>query len=68
MTNPSERELKNQIDELGGNDLEPLTLAEVIGYEIETVDDKRGIVRVVETGELRKRGTASGDFDLPSES
>jgi hypothetical protein len=64
MTHPSERELKKELDELGGGDLEPLTLAEVISYETETIDEKRGIVRVVETGELRKQGSVPDNLDL----
>ena len=36
-------------------DLPTLTLADVIAYDVETVDEERGIVRV--DGELRRRGT-----------
>jgi hypothetical protein len=37
-------------------DLPTLTLAEALSYETETVDEERGICRVVDTGDLRRFG------------
>lgn len=59
MTRRSERELKNDIDNLrtSRSDIPTLTLCEVLSYETEPVDGADGIVRIVETGELRSRGS-----------
>ena len=43
-------------------DLPTLTLADVIAYDVETVDEERGIVRVVETGNLRRFGDVDDDL------
>jgi len=43
-------------------DLPTLTLAEALSYETETVDEERGIVRVVETGDLRRFGDVDDDL------
>ena len=56
------RRLEDLTEEEYG-DLPNLTLVEVLSYETETVDEERGIVRVVETGELRRRGTG-GDGSI----
>jgi len=47
------RRLEDVTEEEYG-DLPTLTLAEFLTYDIETVDEERSIVRVVETGDLRK--------------
>lgn len=47
------RRLEDVTEEEYG-DLPTLTLAELLTYDIETVDEERSIVRVVETGDLRK--------------
>ena len=54
---PSRRELEQRIADLDEADPPEsrLTLAEVIAFEIETVDEEAGIVRVVETGDLRRQ-------------
>jgi hypothetical protein len=43
-------------------DLAVLTLAEALSYETETVDEERGIVRVVDTGDLRRFGDVDDDL------
>lgn len=58
MTSTSKREVKRRLDDLDArdySDLDPLTLADVIAHDTETVDEEAGIVRVVDTGELRKQ-------------
>lgn len=52
---PSRRELEQRIADLDEADPPEtrLTLAELLSYEIETVE--AGIVRVVETGDLRRQ-------------
>lgn len=56
---PTRKNLDRRLDDVeteeGYGDLPTLTLAEVIAYETERVDD--GVVRVVETGELRRRAS-----------
>jgi hypothetical protein len=47
------RRLEDVTEEEYG-DLPTLTLAEFLTYDIETVDEERSIVRVVETGDLRQ--------------
>jgi hypothetical protein len=53
------RRLQDLTEEEYG-DLPTLTLADAIAYDVETVDEERGIVRV--DGELRRRETV--DVDL----
>lgn len=48
------RRLEDLTEEEYGS-LPTLTLADVIAYDVETVDEERGIVRV--DGELRRRGS-----------
>jgi len=58
MTSTSKREVKRRLDDIAEtdySDLDPLTLADVIAHDTETVDEEAGIVRVVDTGELRKQ-------------
>ena len=53
----SKREIENAVEDL--DEVDPpetrLTLVELLSYEIETVDEEAGIVRVVETGDLRRQ-------------
>lgn len=56
---PTRKNLDRRLDDVGEEnygDLEPLTFAEVIAHDIETVDEEAGVVRIVETGELRTQG------------
>lgn len=65
MTRRSRRELERAVDELSGadyGDLEPLSLAELLSYETEVVDDEAGVVKIVETGELRNRGNVDDEI------
>ena len=55
MTRKSKRELERHLDDLEATH-QRLTLAEAVNHDLETVDAEAGIVRLVETGELRKRG------------
>jgi hypothetical protein len=57
------KDLSRRLEDLSEEeygDLPKLTLADVIAYDVETVDEERGIVRV--DGELRRRETF--DVDL----
>ena len=62
---PTRKEISRRLDDLGEDygDLPNLTLVEVLSYETETVDEELGVVRIVETGELRRRG-AGGDGSI----
>ena len=54
---PTRRELDRRLEELGEEDygdLDRLTLAELLNYETERVNDE--VIRIVETGELRRAG------------
>lgn len=65
MSSPSKREVKRRLDDLDArdySDLDPLTLADVIAHDTETVDEEAGIVRVVDTGELRKQGNVDDEI------
>lgn len=67
MTRRSRRELERALDELSGadyGDLERLSLAELLSYETETVDEEAGVIRVVETGALRRTGGENTLGDL----
>jgi len=66
---PTRKELARRLDDLGGededySDVPKLTLAELLSYETETVEeyDEFTLVRVVDTGELRRLGTDEGDL------
>lgn len=56
MTRKSRREIQHVLDELTEEpgDVATLTLSELLSREHETVDEERGLVRIVETGELRR--------------
>lgn len=61
MTRRSKREIERRLDAI--DDVEQrLSLCELLNRDLETVDEERGIVRLVETGELRKRGTGDGSL------
>ena len=59
---PTRKELARRLDDLGGgmnyDEIPPLTLCELLSYELETVEEQgdRSIVRIVDTDELRRRG------------
>ena len=55
MTRHTRRSLERKLDELTEtpDDVATLTVSEFLSYEYETVDAERGLVRLVETGELR---------------
>jgi hypothetical protein len=64
-TRPTRKEISRRLEDLTEEeygDLATLTLAEALSYETETVDKERGIVRVVDTGDLRRYG--EGDDNL----
>lgn len=52
-----------------GPDAEPLTLAELLTYDLEPIDGDNDLVRVVETGRIRRDPSAaasvSGDVKEP---
>jgi hypothetical protein len=58
---PTRKELSRRLDDLGAgedyDDVPQLTLCDVLTYETETVEEHAhfDIVRLVETGELRRR-------------
>lgn len=55
---PTRKNLDRRLDGVSEDDygdVKKLTLAEVIGYETEVVDEEAGIVKIVETGELRQQ-------------
>ncbi|GGN26919.1 hypothetical protein [Halarchaeum nitratireducens] len=61
MTRRSKREIERRLDAI--DDVEQcLSLCELLNHDLKTVDEDRGIVRIVETGELRKRGTGNGSL------
>ena len=65
MSSPSKREVKRRLNDLAENDysdLDPLTLADVIAHDTETVDEEAGIVRIIDTGELRKQGNVDEEI------
>jgi hypothetical protein len=65
VSSPSKREVKRRLDDLAENDysdLDPLTLADVIAHDTETVDEEAGIVRIIDTGELRKQGNVDEEI------
>ena len=65
MSSPSKREVKRRLDDLAENDysdLDPLTLADVIAHDTETVDEEAGIVRIIDTDELRKQGNVDEEI------
>lgn len=53
MTRRSKRELEHGINDLEVR-AETLSVAELLSYETEKVSEDLGIVRIVETGELRQ--------------
>ena len=57
------RRLEDVTEEEYG-DLPTLTLAEFLTYDIETVDEERSIVRVVETGDLRQTEPVEDRYTL----
>ena len=55
---PTRKSIDRRIDDVSEadyGDLEPMTLAEVIAYDTEVVDEEAGVVKIVETGELRQQ-------------
>ncbi|SFH05176.1 hypothetical protein SAMN04488063_0013 [Halopelagius inordinatus] len=54
MTRRTRRRLESDLDALEDDEYAPLTVCELLSYEFETVDKEAGVVRVVETGELRE--------------
>lgn len=55
---PTRKDIGRRLDDLSGGDygdLETMTLADVIAHETEVIDEDAGVVRIVETGELRKQ-------------
>ena len=61
---PTRKQINRRLDDLSDaeyGELEPVTLAEVIAHDIETVDEEAGVVRIVGTGELRKQGHVPED-------
>lgn len=63
-SHPTRKELDRRLDELGEEDyedLDRLTLAELLNYETERVNDE--VIRIVETGELR-RSSKNGENNL----
>ena len=62
---PTRKDLSRRLEDLTEaeyGDLPTLTLAEALSYETETVDEERGICRVVETGDLRRYGEVDDDL------
>jgi hypothetical protein len=55
---PTRRRLERRLQDLGADvdpaDVPPLTVVEGLSYETEVVDADHGILRVVETGDLRR--------------
>lgn len=65
MSSPSKREVKRRLNDLSENDysdLDRMTLCEAISYDTETVDEEAGIVRIIDTGELRKQGNVDDEI------
>jgi len=65
VSSPSKREVKRRLNDLAENDysdLDPLTLADVIAHDTETVDEEAGIVRIIDTDELRKQGNVDEEI------
>ncbi|MFC6823465.1 hypothetical protein [Halopelagius fulvigenes] len=54
MTRRTRRRLEREIEDLEEEEYTPLTVCELLSYEFESVDEEAGVVRVVETGELRE--------------
>ena len=55
---PTRKSIDRRIEDISEadyGDLEPMTLAEVIAYDTEVVDEEAGVVKIVETGELRRQ-------------
>ena len=55
---PTRKSIDRRIEDISEadyGDLEPMTLAEVIAYDTEVVDEEAGVVKIVETGELRQQ-------------
>lgn len=61
---PTRKSLDRRLDEVGEEDygdLEPLALCELLSYETERVNSE--VIRIVETGELRRSST-EGEVSL----
>jgi hypothetical protein len=60
---PTRKQINRRLDELDDvgdvdyDDLDPLTVEDVKHHDIETVDEEAGIVRIVDTGELRNHAS-----------
>ena len=55
---PTRKSIDRRIEDISEadyGDLEPMTLAEVLTYDTEVVDEEAGVVKIVETGELRRQ-------------
>jgi hypothetical protein len=61
---PTRKEISRRLDDIGEDygDLPNLTLCEVLSYETETVDSELGVVRIIETGDLRRHGDVDDDL------
>lgn len=65
--NPTRKDINRRLEDLTEEeygDIKTITLAEALGCELETVDEERGIVRVKETGKLKRYGSSDGDRNL----
>jgi hypothetical protein len=65
--NPTRKDINRRLEDLTEEeygDIKTITLAEVLSCELETVDEERGIVRVKETGKLKRYGSSDSDRNL----
>lgn len=61
----------DRLEELEDDELDDvektIAPAELLGYELEMIDEERGIVRIKETGELRRYGNDGDEFSSDGE-